>query len=110
MQNWKGETIETSGIHLDPTAFIGLQVEKSSKTNSEITSTTAVDTDSYHASALTDRSSKSKANSTELSWIDSMTRMEYCFLIKGKCEMGGIIGDGELGENGFEMLAQPKSS
>ena len=46
----------------------------------------------------------------ELSWIDSMTRMEHRFLIKGECEMGGIIGDGELGENEFEMLAQPKFS
>ena len=57
---------------------------------------------------MTDKSSKPETNSSELSWIDSMTRMEYHFLIKGECEMGDIIGDGELGKNEFEMLAQFK--
>ena len=37
-----------------------------------------------------------------------MTRMEYHFLIKGEFEMGDIIGNGELGKNEFEMLAQFK--
>jgi hypothetical protein len=52
LQNWKGETLETSSVQLAPVAYSGLQVKTSPKTNSKITSKTAVDPDSSHASLI----------------------------------------------------------
>ena len=52
LQNWKGETLETSSVRLVPVAYSGLQVKTSPKTNSKIISKTAVDPDSSHASLI----------------------------------------------------------
>ena len=96
LQNWKGETLETSSVRLVPVAYSGLQVKTSPKTNSKIISKTAVDPDSSHASLI--KLSKPEGTSSKSSWIDPVTKMEYRFIPERQFEMGDIFGEGNPDE------------
>ncbi len=97
LQNWKGETLEAGSVQLAPAAYNGLEVKRSPKTKSKITSTTSVDPDSSHAS-LIEKPSKSEGPSSKPYWTDPVTGMEYRFILGGQFEMGDIFGEGNPDE------------
>ena len=96
LQNWKGETLEAGSVQLAPAAYSGLEVKTSPKTNSKITSKTAVDPDSSYASLI--KLSKPEGTSSKSSWIDPVTKMEYRFIPERQFEMGDIFGEGNPDE------------
>jgi formylglycine-generating enzyme required for sulfatase activity len=98
LQNWKGETLGTRSVQLASAAYSGLQVESIQKPESKKSVMSSVGMDSSATSSSILQSSKEEINSSESSWLDPVTKMEYRFLPKGQFEMGDIFRDGDPDE------------